>query len=66
MNTKPIFRSRTAALGLITAAAGAFSFVSDDLRAWVSANAPAILIGLGALSIALRAVTKGKVTLFPD
>lgn len=66
MNAKSIFKSKTALLGLITAACGAFSFVSEDLQSWISAHSPELLIGLGTLSIALRRITKGRVQFFPD
>ncbi len=66
MIPKSIFRSKTALLGLITASAGAFSFISDGTRDWLASHAPAVLIVVGSASIALRKFTHGRVTLFPE
>lgn len=66
MKPKSIFKSRTALLALITAAAGSLAFVSPDAEAVITRAAPGILVALGILNLALRRVTKDRVALFPD
>lgn len=66
MKTKSIFKSKTAILAAATTTVGALGFASDSVREFVTSNAPAILFCLGLANTALRFVTKGRVTLFPD
>lgn len=66
MKTKSIFKSKTALLAAATTTVGAIGFASDSVREFITANAPAILVCLGVANAALRFVTKGRVTLFPD
>lgn len=66
MKSKPIFKSKTAILAAATTTVGALGFASDTVGEFLKSNAPTILLCLGALNTALRFVTKGRVTLFPD
>lgn len=63
---KPIFKSKTAIAAALTSIAGALGFGSDAVSNFLSNNASAILLVLGGVHIALRKVTKGKVTLFGE
>lgn len=63
---KPLFTSKTALAGLLTATAGAIGGAYPEFGQFLASHANPILIGLGLLSIALRMVTKGRVVLFPD
>lgn len=60
--TKPITRSKTAWVNAIIAVASLFPAAAQ----WVSENPQATLLALGAINLALRLVTKGKVTLFDE
>lgn len=66
MKPKSIFRSRTALLGLITAAAGAFSCISEETHQWIADHSGPLLIAIGAAGVILRKLTHGRVVLFPD
>ncbi len=63
---KNVFKSKTAVAGMLTTFAGALGTFSPDVAAFLSANANTILLALGALSVVLRLVTKGRVTLFAE
>lgn len=58
--TKPVFASKTVIVNAIIAIAALYPPVGG----WVSAHPEATLNGIVALNIALRFITKGKVTLF--
>ena len=62
---KNVFKSRTAALALITTIAGVVGQFVPEVAEWVAFNSSIILMGIGAASFALRLVTKGSVSLFP-
>ena len=54
--SKPIFTSKTAAVQAVVAAAAARDFVAQH---------PAeVLLGLAVVNLAVRLITKGRVTLF--
>lgn len=63
---KSIFKSKTAALGFITTLTGALGYFLPEVQEFVASNSNLILIGVGAVSVALRRITNGKVTLFPS
>ena len=63
---KSIFKSKTAALSFITTVAGAVSFFIPAVGEWVAESSSVILAVLGVVAFALRLVTKGEVSLFPD
>ncbi len=63
---KNVFKSRTAALAIITTIAGVVGQFVPQVSEFVAVNASLILMGLGAVSFALRLVTKGAVQLFPS
>ena len=60
MNTKSIFKSKTALAQVITVAAGFY----PPIRDLVSAHTEETLAILAVVNLALRWVTKGKVALF--
>ena len=62
---KTIFKSKTTALAAITAAAGIASALNPVVGAFIAANAPTVLTGLGAGFFLLRLVTKKEIYLFP-
>lgn len=62
---KSIFKSKTAALGFITSITGALGYFLPEVNEFVASNSSIILMGVGAVSVALRKITKGAVTLFP-
>lgn len=66
MKSKSIFKSKSAFLAAATTVVGALGFSNDSVREFVTSNAPMILVCLGPINLALRFVTKGRVTLFPD
>ena len=57
---KPIFKSKTAALALLTALVGFW----EPSREWVAANPAATMSLLAVANLVLRMATKDKVTLF--
>lgn len=63
---KSIFASKTAALGFVVALTGIVGQFVPGVAEWTSANSPLILTILGIASVALRFITKGRVTLFGD
>jgi len=63
---KSIFASKTAALGFLTTLAGAIGAFFPSVNEWVSANSSAVLIGIGVASVALRLITKDKISIFPE
>lgn len=63
---KSIFKSKTAALSFITTVAGAVSFFIPVVGEWVAESSAVILAVLGVVAFALRLVTKGEVSLFPE
>jgi hypothetical protein len=63
MKSKSIFKSKTALAAAITALTGAIGTISPTVGQVVQANASLILVAVGAANIALRFVTKGKVSL---
>lgn len=63
---KPIFQSKTAFAGVLTAIAGAVGISYPDFGKLLGSHASEILIGLGILHVVLRRVTKGRVVLFGD
>jgi hypothetical protein len=65
MKRKSIFVSKTAAAAFVTAAAGLAATFLPNVGEFITSNAGAILIGLGAVNFILRLVTKEKVELFP-
>lgn len=66
MQTKTIFKSKTALVGAISTIAGLISFGNDTVSQFLTNNAQLIVIGLGAAQVALRFITKGRVSLFGD
>jgi len=64
--TKSIFKSKTAVMAVITAAAGTAAKFWPDVAGLVEANSSDILIAIGVVAIILRKVTSGKVSLFPE
>lgn len=62
---KNVFKSRTAALAIITTLAGVVGQFVPQVSEFVAVNGSLILMGLGAVSFGLRLVTKGSVSLFP-
>ena len=66
MNSKPIFKSKTALAGVLTAVAGLVGDSFPQVGEFIAANANTILIGLGIAAVVLRKVTSGRVLLFPD
>ena len=65
MDSKPLFKSRTALLGALTAIAGIVGASHPPTGAFIRDHAEMILGLLGVLSIFLRRITHGKVTLIP-
>jgi hypothetical protein len=63
---KSIFKSRTAAVSLLTIFAGAAGTVFPDLRPYLAENASAIMLCLGAVHFTLRLITHGRVVLFSE
>lgn len=65
MDNKKPWLSKTVWAGTIAALAGLASLwgVLPGLSAWVNSHGDIILTGLGTLGVALRAVTKGKISL---
>ena len=59
---KSIFKSKTAAVALLTGLIGFYPPVKE----FVSENPESVLLGIGILNLVLRAVTKEKVVLFPN
>ena len=66
MTTKNIFKSKTAALALITTLAGVAGQFYPAVAEWTTAHSSDILVALGAVAMVLRLVTKDKITLFPQ
>jgi len=66
MTTKSIFKSRTAAVAVITATAGLVACFNDSAAQFVRDHCAGILTTLGLLNLALRRVTHGRVQFFPD
>lgn len=66
MKPKTVFKSKIAMLGAATALVGGLGMVDETVRQMITSNGPAILLVLGVLNTALRFVTKGRVSLFPD
>lgn len=60
MNSKSIFKSKTAIVNALVALAGFIPGVGS----WVSENPTATVTLIGAVNIILRLVTKSKVVLF--
>ena len=65
MKPKSIFKSRTALLALLTALTGALGTFADPVKEFISHNAEAILIGVGAANFFFRRLTKDQVTILP-
>lgn len=63
---KSIFKSKTAFAGALATAAGAVGTFWPEASPFIQSNASVILLLAGALQIALRMVTKGRVVLFAD
>jgi len=63
MDAKPLFKSRTALLGLLTTVAGIAGASHAPTGAFLRDHAELILGLLGVLSIILRRVTHGRVVL---
>ena len=63
---KNVFKSKTAAVALITTIAGVVGQFVPEVSEYVAANSSIILMALGVLSFGLRLVTKGSVSLFPQ
>ena len=61
---KSIFKSKTAAIAFITAAAGLVATFVPSVGEFVKGNAESILIGVGLLNVILRKLTKDKVVIF--
>ena len=59
---KPIYQSKTAVVNVIIG----LSMIIPAVRDWVSQNPALVLTAIGAINIALRVITKGRVTLFGD
>ena len=70
MNEKPvaksIFKSKTAFAGALSAVAGALGTFAPDIAPNIAANASVILMVAGVLQVALRFVTKGRISLFAE
>lgn len=66
MNPKPLFKSRTALLGLLTTVAAIVGASHPPTGAFLRDHAELILGVLGVVSIILRRVTHGKVVLIPE
>jgi hypothetical protein len=62
---KNVFKSKTAAVALITTIAGIVGQFVPSVSEYVATNSSIILMGLGVVSFGLRLVTKGSVSLFP-
>ena len=65
-NTKSIFKSKTAFAGALSAVAGALGTFAPDIAPNIAAHASVILMVAGVLQVALRFVTKGRITLFAE
>ena len=63
---KSIFKSKTAFAGALVAGAGAVGTLFPNIGQAISANANIILLCSGALQIALRLVSRGRVILFAE
>lgn len=63
---KPLFKSRTALLGLLTSLAGIVGASNESAGRFLSDHAALILGVLGLVSIILRRITHGRVVLIPD
>ncbi len=66
MSPKPLLKSKTALLGLLTSLAGLIGASNEDTGAFLSAHASIILGIIGIVSIILRRITHGRVVLIPD
>lgn len=64
--TKTIFKSKTAAVSLITTVAGVLAQFYPQVGEFVAERSAEILVALGMVSLILRLITKNKVTLFPS
>ena len=63
---KPLLKSRTVLLGLLTSLAGVIGACNEDAGKFLSEHIAAILTVLGMVSIFLRRITHGRVVLIPD
>jgi len=63
---KSIFKSKTAVASAITIVAGMFGSLLPEANAFIAQHASAILLGLGAINLLLRLVTRGRVVLFTE
>lgn len=63
---KSIFKSKTAFAQFLVAAAGAVGTFVPEANQFIATHANTILLVSGALGVALRMVTKGRVVLFSD
>ena len=70
MNEKPvsksIFKSKTAFAGALSAVAGSVGTFAPDLAPAIAQHASVILMVAGVVQVALRMVTKGRISLFAD
>lgn len=63
---KSIFKSKTAFAQGLVALAGAVGTFWPEANQFIAAHASTILLVSGAIGVALRMVTKGRVVLFAD
>jgi len=63
MQTKTIFKSKTALAAALTAVVGALGTWNEPATAFLASHAGAILMTVAAINVALRFITKGRVTL---
>lgn len=63
---KNIFKSKTAAMALITSLVGIAAVFMPDVNELLTTHSAEVLTALGAVNLVLRAITKGGVSLFPS
>jgi len=64
METKPSYLSKSMWVGLITAICGLLSSAMPSVNEWVAGHNDVILMGIGAIGVVLRAVTKDKIVIW--
>lgn len=63
---KSVFKSKTAVASAITIVAGMFGTLLPEANAFIAQHASTILLGLGAINLVLRLVSRGRVVLFTE
>ena len=63
--SKSIFKSKTAALALVTTLAGIAAQFSPPVAEFMESNVETVLVILGGVNLLLRRLTSEQITLFP-